>query len=105
MSGSSKPMRLADACRFPGFRPRAMLHGVFGDRKARVITLVRRSKKRSAARAGRCITARAESDQVEPYPAIQGRPDLSAESAVGNRRAVARYELAIEPGRAFAADL
>jgi hypothetical protein len=30
---------------------------------------------------------------------------LSAESAVGNRRAVARYELAIEPGRALAADL
>jgi hypothetical protein len=44
MATSSKPKRLADAYRFPGFHPRAMLRGVFGDRKARVITLVRRSK-------------------------------------------------------------
>ena len=57
MPTSSKPKRLSDAYRFPGFRPRAMVRGIFGDRKARVITLVRRSKKRPAARAGRCITA------------------------------------------------
>jgi transposase len=49
-------MRLTDAYRFPGFRPRAMLRGVFGDRKARVITLIRRSKKLSAARPGQRIT-------------------------------------------------
>jgi hypothetical protein len=34
---------------FPGFRPRPVVRGVFGDPKARVITLERRSKKRSAA--------------------------------------------------------
>jgi Transposase DDE domain len=42
-------MRLADAYRFPGFLPRAMLRRVFGDRKARVITLVRRSRGRPVA--------------------------------------------------------
>lgn len=40
--------RLLDAYRFAGFRPLATIQGVFGDPKARVITLVRRSKKRSA---------------------------------------------------------
>jgi hypothetical protein len=54
MATSSKPKRLADAYRFPGFQPRAMLRGVFGDRKARVITLVRRSKKTVC---GNCGTA------------------------------------------------
>jgi C-methyltransferase C-terminal domain len=38
---------------------------VFGDRKARVITLVRRSKKQPAARARRCITAGATARCVE----------------------------------------
>ena len=55
MPTSSKPKRLADAYRFPGFRPLSKLRGVFGDRKARVVTLVRRSKKRFAVRAGRGI--------------------------------------------------
>ena len=41
--------RLWDAYAFPGFRPRPTVRGVFGDPKARVITLERRSKKRSAA--------------------------------------------------------
>ena len=57
MPASSKPKRLADAYRFLGFQPRARLRGVFGDRKARVITLVRRSKKRSVALAGQHVTA------------------------------------------------
>lgn len=35
----------------PGFRPLPKLRGVFGDRKARVITLARRSKKRRVRRA------------------------------------------------------
>ena len=41
--------RLLDAYAFPGFRPEPTVRGVFGDPKARVITLVRRSKKRLAA--------------------------------------------------------
>jgi hypothetical protein len=41
--------RLWDTYAFPGFRPRPTVRGVFGDPKARVITLERRSKKRAAA--------------------------------------------------------
>jgi hypothetical protein len=47
--------RLQDAYRFVGFRPRATIRGVFGDPKARVITLVRRSKKQSVAPAAKRI--------------------------------------------------
>ena len=39
------PRRLRDAYQFPGFRPQATVKGVFGDPKARVVTLVRREKK------------------------------------------------------------
>src|SRR5262249_42173729 len=48
---------LLDAYRFIGFRPLAHLQGVFGDPKARVVTLVRRSKKRPAACADECTWA------------------------------------------------
>ena len=41
---------MRDAYRFPGFRPVDDLRGVFGDPLARVIVLVRRSKKRRAGR-------------------------------------------------------
>jgi hypothetical protein len=47
---TSKKRRLRDAYRFPGFRPVDDLRGVFGDPYARVVTLVRRSKKRHAVR-------------------------------------------------------
>jgi len=42
-----KKRQLLDEYRFPGFRPRADVHGVFGDPKARVIRLERTQKKRS----------------------------------------------------------
>lgn len=48
MATSRKLKRLSDAYRFDGFRPCEALRGVFGDRMARVVTLVRRSKKRPA---------------------------------------------------------
>jgi hypothetical protein len=48
MATSRKRKRLSDAYRFEGFRPLEELHGVFGDPVARVVTLVRRSKKRAA---------------------------------------------------------
>jgi len=48
MAISHKSKRILDAYRFPFFRPREKLRGIFGDSKARVITLVRRSKKQSA---------------------------------------------------------
>src|SRR3954449_2965326 len=43
--------RLWDTYSFPDFRPEQTVRGVFGDPKARVITLKRRSKKRLAATA------------------------------------------------------
>jgi len=44
---AKRQRRLWEAYAFPGFRPHSTVRGVFGDPKARVITLVRRSKKRS----------------------------------------------------------
>lgn len=43
---------LLDEYRFPGYRPRARIKGVFGDPSARVVTLVRTQKKAVAANAG-----------------------------------------------------
>jgi hypothetical protein len=40
------PRRLADAYRFPGFRPETLVRGLFGDPKARLVALRRRRKKR-----------------------------------------------------------
>ena len=52
---SAKRRRLVDAYRFVGFRPLEEVRGVFGDPHARIIMLVRRSKKRPAAPAGEYI--------------------------------------------------
>jgi hypothetical protein len=49
--------RLWEAYAFPGFRPEPTVRGAFGAPKARVITLVRRSKKRPAAAVGGGIRA------------------------------------------------
>ena len=48
MATSKKRKRLLDAYRFADFRPLDRVRGVFGDPKARIITLVRRSKKHTA---------------------------------------------------------
>lgn len=42
-------MRLPDAYRFPGFHPEAVVRGIFGDPKARIVSLRRRRKKRPVA--------------------------------------------------------
>ena len=55
MAKTRKGRRLADAYRLPGFRPLETVQGIFGDPRARVITLVRRGKKRSAGCAVRRI--------------------------------------------------
>src|SRR2546430_1880054 len=57
MPKTRKPRRLADAYAFPGFRASATVRGCFGDPQARIITLARRSKKRTVACAARCIAA------------------------------------------------
>jgi hypothetical protein len=55
MPRARKFRRLADAYTFPGFRPLARVVGMFGDPRARLVTLVRRGKKRSAGAAARFI--------------------------------------------------
>lgn len=45
---AKRPRRLWDAYHFPGMRPLHTVRGIFGEPTARVITLVRRSKKRVA---------------------------------------------------------
>jgi len=41
-----KKERLMDEYRFPGFRPKAEIKGIFGDSKARVVRLVRTQNNR-----------------------------------------------------------
>ncbi len=48
MATLPKHKRLIDAYRFAGFRPLESVRGIFGDPKAHIVTLVRRSKKLSA---------------------------------------------------------
>ena len=55
MPKTRKPRRLADTYTFPGFHPLAYVQGIFGDPQARLITLVRRRKKHSAARVAQRI--------------------------------------------------
>jgi hypothetical protein len=52
---AAKRRRLRDAYRFAGFRPIEQVRGVFGDPHARIVTLVRRSKKPAAAHVGESI--------------------------------------------------
>jgi transposase len=40
-----KRLKLEDTYRFPGFRPAATVHGIFGDQKARTVTLKRTGTK------------------------------------------------------------
>ena len=55
--GMGKNRRLVDEYRFPGFRPRSEIKGVFGDQKARVIRLERRQKKQCVEHAEKFIGA------------------------------------------------
>jgi hypothetical protein len=71
MAKTRKRRRLTDAYKFDGFRTQETVQGIFGDPQVRLITLVRRSKKRSAGRAARSTTAgtTAGSDEYEICPA------------------------------------
>lgn len=52
-----KIKQLLDEYWFPGFRPKAVIKGKFGDNKARIIYLIRHQKKLNAAVAEQCIGA------------------------------------------------
>src|SRR5215469_3377125 len=72
---TKRTRRLGDTYAFEGLRPSPIVRGVFGDPKARVISLVRRSKKRCVAAAGKCIEfgTTAESARFEIcHAAIRG---------------------------------
>ena len=72
MAKLPKRRRLADAYTFPGFRPLERVQGLFGDPRARLITLVRRGKKRSVAsavrRTARGTTAEPVGSGICPVP-------------------------------------
>jgi hypothetical protein len=48
-----KTRRLLDEYRFPGFRPKAAIKGIFGEPGSRIIELERRQKKRFAVVVGK----------------------------------------------------
>jgi hypothetical protein len=47
--------QLTEAYRFPSFRPLSIIHGIFGDPKARVVRLSRRGKKQNVGPAAKHI--------------------------------------------------
>jgi len=48
-----KQRRLSDSYRFPGFKPKQAVVGIFGDSHARVVALVRQGKKLPVVSVGR----------------------------------------------------
>jgi len=56
-TSSKRKRRLVDAYAFPGFRPHPTVRGIFGDPKACVVDLVRRSKKLLVAAVGEFTAA------------------------------------------------
>jgi hypothetical protein len=66
-----KKRRLLDEYRFPGFRPRAEIKGIFGDPRARLIRLARLQKKQFAgsAEAPRKVTTTRKYVAYETCPA------------------------------------
>jgi len=84
-----KIMRLPDTYRFPGFRPAAIVRGIFGDPKARIVTLQRRRKKRPAGSAATpsapITTASRGASATCPVatPVCTWRSKFAASSAVG----------------------
>lgn len=68
----ARSKNLEDAYRFPRFHPLPNIRGVFGDPFARIITLIRREKKRHAASVAvftRDITT-GRQDVSETFPAV-----------------------------------
>jgi hypothetical protein len=84
-----KTLRLRDAYRFPGFRPEAIVRGIFGDPKARIVSLRRRRKKRPVAPAANPIAPITTASGVESAtcpvatPACTWRSKSDASSAAG----------------------
>ena len=67
---SKRKRRLTDAYTFPGFRAQPVVRGIFGDSKACIIDLVRRSKKRNAAAVAGCNRAGTTSARGKRLPIV-----------------------------------
>jgi len=91
MATSRTRKRLSDAYRFDGFRPLEELHGVFGDPVARVITLVRRSKKRAARGVGAGARGTIASESLrEIFPVVACESIWTSKYVGSNVNAMAR---------------
>lgn len=79
MGKRQRKKRLWDSYRFGDFHPSSSVAGVFGDRKARVIRLSRRSKKLFAEHAGRLIEhgTTAGDDAFAIFPVVERASTLS----------------------------
>ena len=66
-----KQRRLSDSYRFPGFKPKQAVTGIFGDPHARIVSLVRLGKKLYAvsARQPAGLSMTESSDEFATYPA------------------------------------
>jgi len=91
-SFSKQKRRLTEAYAFPGFRPQPTVRGVFGDPKACVIDLVRRSKKQPAAAAAGSTTAGTTGVRAEHgiCRAVTGGSIWSSRSGVSSARAAVK---------------
>jgi len=82
MLKTPKRRHLADAHSFPGFRAGAIVHGRFGDPQMRVVTLARRTKKRTVELAG--PTARYAVKNVE-FHALNSNQTAGVQDVGTNR--------------------
>src|SRR5258708_22303191 len=74
---SKRRRRLWDTYSFPGFRPEPTVSGIFGDPKARLITLKRRSKKRRAGAGSRANGLVRPQSPPGPRSVVRGYADIS----------------------------
>jgi hypothetical protein len=83
------PRRLADAYRFPGFHPEAIVRGLFGDPKARLVSLRRCRKKRSVELAA---------DLIEPSTTARSAVSAIFRAAIPASSWMSRFDVSIAAG-------
>jgi len=73
---------LNDLYSFPGFRAHSKLKGMFGDSPARIVTLVRRQKKRYAAHAAKYRAAFTTARPIVCVMSIPETPGFTRNSSI-----------------------
>ena len=73
---------LNDLYSFPGFRAHSKLKGMFGDSPARIVTLVRRQKKRYAVHAARSLASSMTARPIVCVMSIPGTPGFTRNSNI-----------------------